>query len=91
MTALQLGSPMQTWLPAQLPSLQCLRQMRSSSHTQSHRVEITVEGHIDVVVSWLHRLRLSPNVTKPKTMTFNPALGHPETVFTMRGVQLQAV
>ena len=30
-------------------------------------------------------------VTKSKTMTFNPAPGHPESVFTMRGVQLQAV
>ena len=50
-----------------------------------------LEGHIDVVDSWLHRWRLSPNVTKSKTMTFNPAPGHPESVFTVRGVQLQAV
>ena len=50
-----------------------------------------LQGHIDVVDSWLHGWRLSPNVTKSKTMIFNPAPGHPESAFTMRGVQLQAV
>ena len=50
-----------------------------------------LQGHIDVVDSWLHRWHLSPNVTKSKTVTFNPAPGHPESIFTMRGVQLQAM
>ena len=41
------------------------------------------KGHIDVLDSWLHRWRSSPNVTKTYAMTFNPPTGQPENGFTM--------
>ena len=51
-----------------------------------------LQGHIDVVDSWLHSWRLPPTATMPNIMTFNPFPARPVlvAVCTLRGAQPQA-